>query len=122
MIKYLTLLPLLFILGCANAGTTATQIADLAITGYTAYAEAKSGQPLTAAQINTAVTSASNDLNGIAATAQAYVGKSVPVSTLVQGAASPAAASVVPQMTTPASVITQAQVDTLYQAAALVKK
>lgn len=100
--------------------TSAAAIANTAMTDYSAYSSAQAGT-LTPAQISAVATTASNDLNGIAALAQAYsgTGATPAVAKLQTGAANVATAAKIVALL-PNAPITQANVNTLYQAAALV--
>lgn len=108
--------------GCATGGgltpggiSTSVQIAALALDSYGKYAEATSGgQKISHAQIAAIV---SADLSGIAAIAQASIGKTPDQAGIVSGAANVMpAAPVVAAL--PNAPISQATVQTLHAAAA----
>lgn len=68
----------------SQALTAASDIADLAVSGLQAYAASKSGT-LTPAQASQTIVQASNDLNGVATVAQAYLGKTPAQANIAQG-------------------------------------
>lgn len=123
--KYNPLIPgigSLVLLSCASfnpqqAISSATGIAQIALTAYGQYQQAKTGHTDPATVVN----QASADLSGIAALAQASIGKTPAAANLAQGAANPVPASDIVALL-PSKPITQATVDSLFQAAAQVKQ
>lgn len=100
--------------------TSAAQIANSAGMAYQTYASAQTGT-LTAGQVSTALQTASDDLNGIAALSQAYVGSGqTPATANIQTGAKnlSVASQVVAKL--PNVPITQATAAQLFQAAELV--
>lgn len=124
----LALLALLFSPGCASNGTLTPQgqqaittglgVAQIALNTYLGYEAAKSGGSVSTSQT---AALAQNALYGIAQLAQANVGTTPAAANIAAGAGNPVVGSAV-QSAIPQTPLTQATVQTLYNAAAAVPK